>query len=86
MKKRKNHSPEFEATVVLEAIHEEITLAELPKKHGVHPIQIGTWKRAATLCLQRRSMVSSRLTMTGPSGASRSTSNIRRWRLKPELA
>jgi transposase len=46
MKKRKNHSPEFKAKVALETIHEEITLAELSKKYGVHPTQIGTWKRA----------------------------------------
>ncbi len=47
MKKRKNHSPEFQAKVALEAIREEMTLAELSKKYGVHPTQIGTWKRAA---------------------------------------
>ncbi len=47
MKKRKNHSPEFKAKVALEAIREEMTLAQLPKKYGVHPTQIGTWKRAA---------------------------------------
>jgi len=47
MKKRKNHSPEFKARVALEAIREEMTLAELSKKHGVHATQIGTWKRAA---------------------------------------
>ena len=47
MKKRKNHSPEFKAKVALEAIREELTLAELSKKYGVHPIQVGTWKRAA---------------------------------------
>ena len=47
MKKRKNHSPEFKAKVALEAIREELTLAELSKKYGVHPTQIGTWKRAA---------------------------------------
>lgn len=46
MKKRKNHSPEFKAKVALEAIREEMTLAELSKKYGVHPTQIGTWKRA----------------------------------------
>ena len=36
MKKRKNHSPEFKAKVALEAIREEMTLAELSKKYGVH--------------------------------------------------
>jgi transposase len=43
MKKRKNHSPEFKAKVALKAIREEMTLAELSKKYGVHPTQIGTW-------------------------------------------
>ncbi len=33
MKKRKNHSPEFKARVALEAIREEMTLAELSKKY-----------------------------------------------------
>ena len=47
MTKRKNHSPEFKARVALEAIREEMTLAELSNKYGVHPTQIGTWKRAA---------------------------------------
>ena len=43
MKKRKNHSPEFKARVALEAIREEMTLAELSKKYDVHSTQIGTW-------------------------------------------
>jgi transposase len=47
MMKRKNHSPDFKAKVALEAIREEMTMAELSKKYGVHPTQIGTWKRAA---------------------------------------
>ena len=47
MTKRKNHSPDFKAKVALEAICEEMTMAELSKKYGVHPTQIGTWKRAA---------------------------------------
>ena len=47
MTKRKNHSPDFKAKVALEAIHKEMTMAELSKKYGVHPTQIGTWKRAA---------------------------------------
>ncbi len=47
MTKRKNHSAEFKAKVALDAIREEITLAELSKKYGVHANQISTWKRAA---------------------------------------
>jgi transposase len=44
MKKRENHSADFKAR---EAIREEMTLAELSKKYGVHANQISTWKRAA---------------------------------------
>jgi len=47
MTKRKNHSPEFKAKVALEAIREEMTMAELAKKYGIHPTQISSWKRAA---------------------------------------
>ncbi len=47
MAKRKNHSPEFKARVALDAIREEMTLAELSKKYGVHATQISTWKHAA---------------------------------------
>jgi len=47
MTKRKNHSPEFKAKVALEAIREELTLAELSKKYSVHPNMISGWKRAA---------------------------------------
>ena len=47
MTKRKNHSPDFKAKVARDAIREEMTMAELSKKYGVHPTQIGTWKRAA---------------------------------------
>ena len=45
MAKRKNRSPEFKAKVALEAIREEMTLAEFSKKYGVHPTMISTWKR-----------------------------------------
>lgn len=47
MAKRKNHSPEFKAKVALEAIREEITLADLSRKYGVHPNMISPWKRSA---------------------------------------
>ena len=42
MAKRKMHTPEFKAKVALEAIREEMTLAELSKQYGVHPNQIST--------------------------------------------
>jgi len=47
MTKRKNHSPDFKAKVALDAIREELTVAQLSKKYGVHPTQISTWKREA---------------------------------------
>lgn len=47
MSKRKTYSAEFKAKVALEALREELTLAELSKKYSVHPNQISTWKRLA---------------------------------------
>jgi transposase len=41
---RRNHLPEFKAKVALEAIKGEYTLAELAKRHDVHPNQITQWK------------------------------------------
>jgi len=47
MTKRKRYSNAFKARVALEAVREELTLAALSKKHGVHPNMISGWKRAA---------------------------------------
>ncbi|WP_417250535.1 transposase [Celeribacter sp.] len=47
MQKRKSHSPEFKAKVAFTAIREEMALSKLSQNYGVHPTQIGTWKRAA---------------------------------------
>ncbi len=44
----KKYPPSFKAKVVLEAIREEKTSAELASKYGVHPSQIRKWKRIAT--------------------------------------
>jgi len=38
------YSNEFKARVALEAIRGKLTLAELPKKHGVHPNIFSGWK------------------------------------------
>jgi len=47
MAKRRRFSAEFKARVALEALVGERTLAELAKKHGVHPNMIASWKRQA---------------------------------------
>lgn len=47
MTKRKRYSAEFKAKVALEAIREELTTAELAKKHDIHPTMITGWKRTA---------------------------------------
>jgi transposase-like protein len=44
---RKNHTNEFKAKVVLAALREDRTRSELASEYGVHPIQIGLWKKAA---------------------------------------
>jgi transposase len=47
MTKRKRYTAEFKAKVALEAIREELTMAELAKKYEVHPTMISGWKKAA---------------------------------------
>ena len=49
MKKRKNHSPEFKAKVALEAIRDEMTLAELS-------IMPSSWTAAAAVTEAENSM------------------------------
>ena len=44
-RKRRNFGPEFRARVGLEALREEMTLAELAKKHDIHPNMISNWKK-----------------------------------------
>jgi transposase len=44
---RKRYSVEFKATVALEAIRGDVTLAELAAKHGIHHTMIAAWKRQA---------------------------------------
>ena len=41
MTKRKDHLPDVKAKVALEAIREEMTLAELSQKYGVHLLPAG---------------------------------------------
>ena len=45
-KKRKVHTPEFKAKVGLEAMRGMKTINEIGQAHGVHPVQVGMWKKA----------------------------------------
>jgi transposase len=42
---RRKFTKEFKAKVALEAIKGQRTLNELAKEYGVHPNQIGIWKK-----------------------------------------
>ena len=42
---RRKFSKEFKARIALEAIKGQRTLNELAKEYGVHPNQIGIWKK-----------------------------------------
>ena len=46
MSKRKQHPPEFQAKVALEALKGEETASELACRFEVHPTMIHQWKRA----------------------------------------
>jgi len=42
---RRNHDEAFKAKVALEAVKGEKTMAQLSSEYGVHPHQIGLWKK-----------------------------------------
>ncbi len=45
-KKRKVHAPEFKAKVGLEALRGIKTINEIGQEYGIHPVQVGHWKKA----------------------------------------
>ena len=51
MAKRRLHSPEFKARVVLAALRGDRTLGELASTFGVYPVQITQWKKQALAAL-----------------------------------
>ena len=44
---RKNHSPSLKAKVAVEAIKSHKTAAQIAQMFGVHPTQVGSWKKQA---------------------------------------
>ena len=44
-KKRNTHLPEFKAKVGLEAVRGVKTVNQIAQEFGVHPVQVGQWKR-----------------------------------------
>ena len=45
MKKRKNYSDDFKARVALDAVKGQKTINELASEYGIHPNQIGQWRK-----------------------------------------
>lgn len=50
---KKKHTNEYKAKVVLAALREDRMTSELASEYGVHPIQIGVWKKTAKSNLPR---------------------------------
>jgi transposase len=46
MGERKVHSSEFKAKVGLEALKGVKTINEIGQEYGVHPVQVGQWRKA----------------------------------------
>jgi transposase-like protein len=44
---RKNHPPSLKAKVAVEAIQGHKTTTQIAQKFGVHPTQVGSWKKQA---------------------------------------
>jgi transposase len=42
---RTPRSAAFKKKIALEALREDKTLSQLASQHGVHPIQVGKWKK-----------------------------------------
>ena len=47
MKIKKKHTSDYKAKVIIAALREDKTLSEISSEYGVHPIQIGKWKKTA---------------------------------------
>jgi putative transposase len=45
MVQRKQYDSQFKATVALEAVKNEKTIAQIASDYGIHPNQVGKWKK-----------------------------------------
>lgn len=43
---RNSHAPELKAKVALDAVRGVHTVNEIAQQYGVHPVQVGQWKKA----------------------------------------
>lgn len=50
---RKKHTSEFKSKVAMAALREDRTMTELSSEYGVHPIQIGIWKKTVRESMSR---------------------------------
>jgi transposase-like protein len=82
---RKQHSADFKAKVALAAIKGQHTTAQLASMYGVHPTQIGMWKKQAMAELaqvftnRRSSIVRAQEDLTATSSSTIRSDNINRW-------
>jgi transposase-like protein len=44
---RKHYSAAFKVQIILEALKEERTIAQIASENGVHPVQVSKWKAQA---------------------------------------
>ena len=44
-KRRKSHTPEFKAKLGLETLSGVKTIHQIAQENGVHPVQVGLWKK-----------------------------------------
>lgn len=45
--KRKQYTKQKKAEIVLELLKEEKTIAQISSEYGIHPTQLGQWKKTA---------------------------------------
>ena len=45
MAKRRKYSSQLKATVALEAVRNQRTISQIASEYGIHPNQVGQWKK-----------------------------------------